>query len=162
MADARQASIERALVALLRFVVIAERGDVYSPTLDDYDCAIAGRDALHSLASALAEAERERDDYRRANEAVRVCAAHTTEIVDAPLDCWVCEYDREKERLHGLLAEAERQRDDLQEAGKTLVAECDRLFADGKAAEAALADTQQRLQALEARLRRAEEGWHDG
>lgn len=65
------------------------------------------------VADLITEVEGLRDelnDYRSVNESVRVCADHTTEVVDGP--CLVCEV----ERLRSRLAEVGQERDLLREA----------------------------------------------
>lgn len=48
------------------------------------------------------EAERERDEYRAANESVAVCAAHTTEVTRG--DCLVCAVEEANSRAAKLEA----------------------------------------------------------
>ena len=97
-------------------------------SLDDYEADSEGiaalmtpilrefsRDPLSrriaSLERQLAEAQRERDDYREANESVAVCAVHVGEIDDGGRyanECVICEIADIGKQLAEARADGER------------------------------------------------------
>lgn len=69
----------------------------------DYAPEIAAA-PLAVLAKRLQAAETERDEYRDANNSVRVCAAHTRDIIDGD-DCLICSLATAEAALRQILEE---------------------------------------------------------